>query len=232
MWEDGRGSIPDLGRCPGDGHGNRLQYSSGLESPMDRGAWWGTVHGSQRVRHNLVTNTHTAKPCIKLRNLVFFCVGEDASLWMHSFHMHLSYLGPHPFLDCVHPSLLVHLEMWRKAAAHFPSTGSSAVTMEGGGICWIAGIVFPLGSPHSHLLQIAGIAESCDISCPPTDMAGNVSLLSILRLRCRMQCPEKGLGGTTPASPDSWWLYNCSLPDKCWKVWIQLVRTCTNAGLA
>ena len=29
--------------------------------PMDRGAWWVTVHGSQRVGHDLVTNTFTLK---------------------------------------------------------------------------------------------------------------------------------------------------------------------------
>ena len=33
------GSIPRLGRFPGGGHGNPLQYSC-LENPMDRGAWW------------------------------------------------------------------------------------------------------------------------------------------------------------------------------------------------
>ena len=33
------------------GHGNPLQYSC-LENPMDGGAWWATVHGSQRVGHN------------------------------------------------------------------------------------------------------------------------------------------------------------------------------------
>ena len=37
------GSIPGLGRSPGGGHGNPLQYSC-LENPMDRGAWWATVH--------------------------------------------------------------------------------------------------------------------------------------------------------------------------------------------
>ena len=36
--------IPGSGRCPGEGHGNPLQYSS-LENPMDRGAWQATVHG-------------------------------------------------------------------------------------------------------------------------------------------------------------------------------------------
>ena len=39
-----RGSIPGLGRSPGGGHGNPLQYSC-LENPMDRGDWWATVHG-------------------------------------------------------------------------------------------------------------------------------------------------------------------------------------------
>ena len=37
-------SVPGLGRSPGEGNGNTLQYSR-LESPMDRGAWWATVHG-------------------------------------------------------------------------------------------------------------------------------------------------------------------------------------------
>ena len=38
------GSIPGLGRSPGKGNGNPLQYSC-LENPMDRGAWGATVHG-------------------------------------------------------------------------------------------------------------------------------------------------------------------------------------------
>ena len=36
-------SIPGLGRSPGGGHGNPLQYSC-LENPMDRGVWQATVH--------------------------------------------------------------------------------------------------------------------------------------------------------------------------------------------
>ena len=35
--------IPGLGRSPGEGNGNPLQYSC-LENPMDRGAWRATVH--------------------------------------------------------------------------------------------------------------------------------------------------------------------------------------------
>ena len=36
--------IPGLGRFPGEGQGNPLQYSS-LENPMDRGAWRAAIHG-------------------------------------------------------------------------------------------------------------------------------------------------------------------------------------------
>ena len=38
------GSVPGSGRSLGGGHGNPLQYFF-LENPMDRGAWWATVHG-------------------------------------------------------------------------------------------------------------------------------------------------------------------------------------------
>ena len=37
------GLIPGLGRSPGEGNGNPLQYSC-LENPIDRGAWWAIVH--------------------------------------------------------------------------------------------------------------------------------------------------------------------------------------------
>ena len=42
------GSIPGLGRSPGEGNGNLLRYC--LENPMDRGAWWATVHGVAKSR--------------------------------------------------------------------------------------------------------------------------------------------------------------------------------------
>ena len=38
------GIVPGLGRSPGEGNGNPLQYSC-LENPMDRGGWWATVRG-------------------------------------------------------------------------------------------------------------------------------------------------------------------------------------------
>ena len=46
------GSILGLGRSPGGGHGNPLQYSC-LENPMDRGAWWATIHGVSKSQTGL-----------------------------------------------------------------------------------------------------------------------------------------------------------------------------------
>ena len=46
------GSIPGLGRSPGGGPGNPLQYSC-LENSMDRGAWWATVHGIAKSQTGL-----------------------------------------------------------------------------------------------------------------------------------------------------------------------------------
>ena len=52
----GVGSIPGLGRSPGEGNGKPLWCSS-LENPMDRGTWWATVH---RVAEESDTASTTA----------------------------------------------------------------------------------------------------------------------------------------------------------------------------
>ena len=53
------GSNPGLGRYPGEGKGNPLQYFY-LENPTDKGAWKATVHGVARVGHGLVTKAPPA----------------------------------------------------------------------------------------------------------------------------------------------------------------------------
>ena len=58
-WNAGDpGSIPELGRSPGDGNGNPLQYSC-LENPVEGGAWWATVHGVTKSRTRLSDFTFT-----------------------------------------------------------------------------------------------------------------------------------------------------------------------------
>ena len=49
-------SIPGWGSSPGEGNGNPLQCSC-LGNPMDRGAWWATVHGT--VEWDTAEHTHT-----------------------------------------------------------------------------------------------------------------------------------------------------------------------------
>ena len=43
------GSIPGLGKSPGEGNGHLSQYSC-LENPMDRGAWWAAAHGVAKTQ--------------------------------------------------------------------------------------------------------------------------------------------------------------------------------------
>ena len=71
------GLIPGLWKYPGGGHGNPLQYSC-LENPMDRGAWWATVHGvtkSQTRQNGLET-----QPCSRI--VIAFLQGASV-FWLH-----------------------------------------------------------------------------------------------------------------------------------------------------
>ena len=50
--QEARGSILGLGRSPGEGNGNLLQYCC-LENFMDRGSWWDAVHGVTKTQTRL-----------------------------------------------------------------------------------------------------------------------------------------------------------------------------------
>ena len=58
------GSIPGLERSREGGNGNPLPYSC-LENPMDRGAWWATVHGISKNQTGL--SAHAGLPNCKMR---------------------------------------------------------------------------------------------------------------------------------------------------------------------
>jgi len=64
------GSIPGLGRSPGAGNGNSLQYSC-LGNPMDRGAWWAPIHGVAKSRTRLSSTTTTTAGCNSPNRLVW-----------------------------------------------------------------------------------------------------------------------------------------------------------------
>ena len=73
--------IPGLGRSPGGGHGNPLQYSC-LENPMDRGAWWATVHSITKSWTWLKLGcTHTHTHTHPHTNHVFFIPSSVDGPW-------------------------------------------------------------------------------------------------------------------------------------------------------
>ena len=61
-------SVPGLGRSPGEGNDNALQYSC-LENPMDRGAWQAIVHGVAKSRTRLSDWSHYTQALRKKKNL-------------------------------------------------------------------------------------------------------------------------------------------------------------------
>ena len=76
--------IPELGRSPGGGKGNPLQYSC-LENPMDRGAWWATVwRVTKRVSRGWVTKHSTPQHRLCLAqaiDLLSVYMLDALSLW-------------------------------------------------------------------------------------------------------------------------------------------------------
>ena len=65
------GSIPGLGRSPGEKNGNPSQYSC-LENSMDGGAWQAIVHGVAKSQTRLVTSLHFASLLLYRLYIFFF----------------------------------------------------------------------------------------------------------------------------------------------------------------
>ena len=60
-------SVLGLGRSPGGGHGNPLQYSC-LENPTERGAWWAIAHGVAKSWTRLRDPTEALSLCSGMRH--------------------------------------------------------------------------------------------------------------------------------------------------------------------
>ena len=76
------GSVPGLGRSPGGGHGNPLQYS-GLENSPDRAAWWATVPGVAKMlsrQDAFSCQLMLAPRAIVAGNCYYHC-SADKQLW-------------------------------------------------------------------------------------------------------------------------------------------------------
>ena len=97
---------------PGGGHGNPLQYSC-LENPMDRGAWWATVHGGVAKSQTRLMRLSIQHSCWRRRVVVFHLRASEIlitfwtnfQLLLHFFFLILSLSPPLPL-----PSRLNHLK--------------------------------------------------------------------------------------------------------------------------
>ena len=119
------GSIPGSGRSSGEGNANPLQ-SSCLENPLDRGAWWATVHG-------------VAKSWTRLRDFTFtFMLGfpdgsvvKNLSAKQESQETQVQSLGwedPPEEGMVTHSSLLAHRILWTEEPGGPPSIESQSQT--------------------------------------------------------------------------------------------------------
>ena len=66
------GSVPELGRSPGEGNGNSLQYSC-LENSVDRGAWWARV-----IKSRTQLKQHTFTVTVLLGTILSVSSGTNA----------------------------------------------------------------------------------------------------------------------------------------------------------
>ena len=87
--------IPGLGRFPREGNGNPLQYSY-LGNPKDRGAWRATVHGLQRVRHDLATK----QQCVIINVHIYACIYINILVYVYIYvHIYMCvYIYTHTYV--------------------------------------------------------------------------------------------------------------------------------------
>ena len=106
-WSSGDlGSFPGSEWSPWEGNGNLLQYSC-LENSKDRGAWWATVHGIKRIRHNWGINTFNTYYLL----LIIFILLENISDIQFSSVTQLCLTLCNP-MECSTPGLQVHRNSW------------------------------------------------------------------------------------------------------------------------
>ena len=102
------GSIPGSGRSAGEGNGNPLQYYC-LENPMDRGAWWVTVHGVAKSRTRLSNFTLTIYVHLRCGKCHCFILSYDWVIFHYGyiliFFIHSSADG---HVSCLHVLTIVN----------------------------------------------------------------------------------------------------------------------------
>ena len=122
-------SVPGSGRSPGGGHNHPLHYSC-LENPMDRGAWWATIHRVAKSRTPLKQlNTIFISPlnllCMEIcpmmasilnHGIIFHLI---SSFKFHKWYLSESYLSPSKILSF---SLPLHIPIATILLCYFNSS--------------------------------------------------------------------------------------------------------------
>ena len=115
------GSIPGLGRSPGEGNGNPFQYSC-LGNPMDRGAWWATVNEftesdtTEHTQISLVSGLNILLVFLFAKNNIhifsyfldfFLLKSKYYNFYIASFHLktHILKITSYQFINCLLISL-------------------------------------------------------------------------------------------------------------------------------
>ena len=111
------GLIPELGRSPGEGNGNPLQYSC-LENFMDWGAWWATVYG--------VTRSRTRLSCFLVIQLCpTFCNPMDCSMpGFPVLHCLLEFAQTHVHWIWCHSTISSSVARFSSCLQSFSASGS------------------------------------------------------------------------------------------------------------
>ena len=148
------GSIPGLGRSPGEGHGYPLQYS-GLENPMDRGAWGATVHGVAKSQTRLSDNGNfMPKPLEETLN----CLAQ----WLYHFGFPLAVYEDSSFstsspAPCYYKFLILAIQVCMKWH-HSCSVGCLFTFLR---VSFEIQIIFMLQFSKTHWLVQVLASQSC-----------------------------------------------------------------------
>ena len=106
------GSVPGLGRSPGEGNGYPLQYS-GLENSMNRGAWQATVHGAAESR-SWLRDFHFLKSQVLLFLLASAVISHSMKLLLERLACFI-HLKSWSICQSIYPSILHLFRQQRKS---------------------------------------------------------------------------------------------------------------------
>ena len=205
--------IPGLGRFPGEGHGNPLQYSC-LENPLDRGAWWATVH---RIAKSWTwpkwLSTHTQMDPFSL--VAQSCV----TLWPRGLqHTRLPCPSPtpracsnsHPSSWWCHPTISFSVVPFSSCLQSIPASGSFLMSQ-----------FFASGGQSIRASSSASVLSMNIQDWFPLGLTGLISFSSVQfshsvvsdslqpheLQHARPPCPSPTPGACSNSCPSSWWCH-------------------------